>query len=160
MKHKGCESEARIVEALGQGVAPEAMEEPLRQHIADCALCAEVVSMYELFQHDAEQLCATVELPNAGRVWWRATLAARRSAAERALRPILIAEKAALAIGGGALLALLIFVAPWLAGQLRYSSFFTGTVVYSLPLSSLIVTGVIVCLLLMAGALYTVWAEK
>jgi hypothetical protein len=160
MKHKGCENEVRILEALGQGVATEAMEEPLRRHIADCASCAEVVSVYELFQHDSEQLCAAAPLPNAGRVWWRATLAARRAAAERALRPILIAEKAALAIGGGVLLALLFFAAPWMAGQLKHSNAFTGTVVYSFSLSSLIITSVVVCLLLMAGALYTVWAEK
>lgn len=160
MKHTGCENEARILEALGKGVAPEAFEEPLRRHAAGCASCSEVLSLYELFQNDSEQLCVAAPLPNAGRVWWRATLAARRAAAERALRPILIAEKAALAIGGGALLALLFFAAPWLAGQLKHSSFFTGTVVYSFSLSSLIVTSVVVCLLLMAGALYTVWAEK
>lgn len=160
MKHKVCENEARILEALGQGVAPETMEEPLRRHIAGCASCAEVVSVYELFQADSEQLCAAAPLPNAGRVWWRATLAARRAAADRALRPILMVERAALAIGGGALLALLFFAAPWLAGQMKHSSFFTGTVVYSFSLSSLIVTSIAVCLLLMAGALYTVWAEK
>jgi hypothetical protein len=160
MEYKGCENEVRILEVLDQGVAPEAMEEPLRQHLAGCALCAEVVSVYELFQNDSEQLSAAAPLPNAGRVWWRATLAARRAAAERALRPILIAEKAALAIGGGVLLALLFFAAPWMAGQLKHSNAFTGTVVYSFSLSSLIITSVVVCLLLMAGALYTVWAEK
>jgi hypothetical protein len=160
MKHKGCENEPRVLEALGQGVAPGAMEGPLRRHIAGCASCAEVVSVYQLFQDDSEQLCAAAPLPNAGRVWWRATLAARRAAAERALRPILIAEKAALAIGGGALLALLLFAAPWLAGQLKHSNAFTGTVVYSFSLSSLIVTSVIVCLVLMTGALYALWAEK
>jgi hypothetical protein len=160
MKHKGCENEARILEALGQGVAPAAMEEPLRRHIAGCASCAEAVSVYELFQNDSEQLCASALLPNAGRVWWRATLAARRAAAERALRPILIAERAALAVGGGVLLALLILAAPWLAGQLKHSSVFTGTVVHSFSLSSLIITSIVVCLLLMTGALYALWAEK
>jgi hypothetical protein len=160
MKNKGCENEVRILEALGQGVAPEAFEESLRQHVANCASCAETVSIYELFQADSEQLCAAVPLPNAGRVWWRATLAARRAAADRALRPILIAERAALAIGGGALIALLVLAAPWLAGHLSHSSAFSTTVVRSFTVSSLIVTSVIVCLLLMAGALYTLWAEK
>ena len=160
MKSKGCENEARVLDAMAQGVAPEAMEESLRRHIASCASCAEVVSVYELFQADSERLCAAAPLPKVGHVWWRATLAARQAAAERALRPIVIAERAALALGGGALLAVLFFVAPWLAGQLKHSSFFTGTVVYSFSLSSLIVTSIVVCLLLMAGALYTVWVEK
>jgi hypothetical protein len=160
MKHKGCENEVRILEALGQGVAPEAFEEPLRRHVASCASCAEVVSVYELFQADSQQLCAAAPLPNAGRVWWRASLAGRRAAAERALRPILIAEKAALAIGGGALLALLIFAAPWLVEQLAHSRIFSGAVVYTFSLSSLLLASLIVCLLLMAGALYALWAEK
>jgi hypothetical protein len=160
MKHKSCENEVRILEALGQGVAPEAFEEPLRQHVANCAWCAEIISVYELFQSDSKQLCATAPVPEAGHVWWRATLAARRAAAERALRPILIAERVALGVGCGTLIALLIFAAPWLAKQLPHTKIFSGAVVYTFPLSSLLVAGVIVCLLLMAGALYTVWAEK
>ena len=160
MKHKGCEDEARVLEALAQGLALETMDEPLRRHISGCASCAEVIAVYEVFQQDSEQLCMAAPVPNAGSVWWRAALAARRAAAERALRPILIAERAAMAIGAGTLLAMIFFVAPWLAGQLKHSSLFTGTVVYSFSLSSLIVVSIVICLLLMAGALYTVWAEK
>jgi hypothetical protein len=160
MKHKDCENEVRILEALGQGVAPEAFEESLRRHIEGCASCSEMVSVYELFQTESKQLCAAAPIPEAGRVWWRATRAARRAAAERALRPILIAERVALAIGGGVLIALLVLAASWLAGQVRHSGIFSGTVVYSFSLSSLIVASMIVCLLLMAGALYTLWAEK
>ena len=160
MKHKGCENEIRILEALGQGLAPEAMEGPLRRHAASCPSCAEVISVCELFQTDSKQLCATARLPEAGRVWWRASLAARRAAAERALRPILIAERIALAAGAGALIALIIFAAPRLAEQLEHTKLFSGTVVYTLSLSSLLVTSVIVCLLVMAGAIYALWVEK
>ena len=149
MKHNGCENEARVLDALAQGMAPEAMEESLRRHLAGCASCAEVVSIFELFQADSERLCAAAPLPKAGHVWWRATLAARRAATERALRPILIAERTALAIGGGALLALLFFVAPWLTAKLKHLSLFTGTLVYSFSLSSLFVTSFALFLLLM-----------
>ena len=160
MKHKSCENEVRILEALGQGVAPGAFEEPLRQHVADCASCAEMISVYELFQSDSKQLCAAAPVPEVGRVWWRATLAARQAAANRALRPILIAERIALAIGGGALIALLVLAAPWVAAQLTRPKIFSAAVVYSFSLSSLIVSSIIVFLLLMVGALYTLWAEK
>lgn len=160
MKQAGCENEVRILEALGMGCAPEAFEEPLREHIAGCASCAELVSVYELFQSDSRQIRTAAPVPEAGRVWWRAMLAARRAAAERAMRPIVIAERAAWAIGGGVLIALLIFAAPWLAKQVKHSSVFSGTVVYSLPLTSLIITSVIICILVMAGALVTLWAEK
>jgi hypothetical protein len=160
MKETGCENEVRILEALGRGRAPEAFEEPLRRHVASCPSCSELISVYEVFQRDSEQVCAAAMVPEAGRVWWRAMMAARRAEAERALRPIVIAEKAALAVGGGVLIALLIFAGPWLAEQLARPSIFSRTFVYAMPLSSLMVASVIVCLLLMAGALYTLWAEK
>ncbi len=160
MKQYGCENEARVLEALGRGHGPGGLQEPLRQHVANCASCAELVTVYELFQSDIAQVCEVAPVPEAGRIWWRAMLAARRAEAERALRPIVLAEKAALAVGGGALIALLIFAAPWLAEQLARPNVFTRTVVYTLPLSSLLVASAIICLLLMAGALYTLWAEK
>lgn len=160
MKHQGCENEARILEALGQGVAPESMQEPLRRHLAGCPSCAEFVSVYKLFQIDSQYLCAAAPLPDAGRVWWRARLAAHRAAANEALRPIMIAERFATAIGGGALIALLVVALPWLAGQMVHRSIFSDTIVYSFSLSSLIVSSAVTCLLLMAGALYALWTEK
>jgi hypothetical protein len=160
MKQPGCENEDRLLEALGQGVAPEALEESLQRHAVGCPVCAEVISVYQLFQADSGQLCAEATVPEAGRIWWRASLAARRAAADRALRPILIAEKIAFGVGTGALIAFLVFAAPWLVEQLVHSKIFSGTVVYTFSLSSLLLTSVIVCILLMAGALYTLWSEK
>lgn len=160
MKRTDCQNQDRILEALGKGLPPEAMDEPLRRHAESCPSCAEVISVYELFQTDSRELCSAAPLPQAGRVWWRATLAARRAAAERALRPILIAERIALAVGAGAIVALLFFAAPWIAEQLAHSKMFSGTVVYTVSLSSLLVASMVVCLLLMAGALYALWAEE
>jgi len=160
MKHTGCENESRILETLGQGVAPEAMEEPLRRHLAQCADCRELVALAEMFRQERVELCAAAPVPNAGRIWWKASLAARREAAERALRPIRIAEKAALAIGGGILIALLVFVAPWLAEQIRHTSFLSSSLVSTFSFSTVFTASIIVCLLLMAGGLFTLWAEK
>lgn len=160
MRQKVCDSEARILEALGNGRTLEALEEPLRRHIVSCASCSELISIYELFQSDNSELSAAASVPEAGRVWWRANLAARRAAADRAMRPILIAEKAALAVGGGVLIALLIFVLPWLARLIGDSHIFPNTVAYAFPVSSLIITSITICVLLMAAALITLWAEK
>ncbi|MCL5004992.1 MAG: hypothetical protein M1404_00535 [Acidobacteria bacterium] len=160
MKQTGCGNEERVLEALGKGGAPEAFEEPLRQHVATCASCAELVAVYEMFQKDSEQLRAAAPVPEAGRVWWRAVLAARRAAAERALRPIMIAEKAALAVGGGVLIALLVFAAPWLAAQLARPSALAGSVLYFFPMPWLIATSVVACVLLVAGTVYTLRAGK
>ena len=160
MKHQVCENEARILDALGQGVAPEFMQEPLRSHVANCPSCAEIVSVYKLFQIDSQCLRAEAPVPDAGRVWWRARLAAHRAAASQALRPIMIAERFAVAIGSGALIALLVVALPWLAGQMVHRKLFSDTILYSFSLSSLIVSSAVVCLLLMAGALYALWTEK
>src|SRR5690348_10632749 len=160
MKRQHCENEARILEALGQGVAAEALEEPLRTHLANCPSCTEILTLYRLFQIDSQCLCAAAPVPDAGRVWWRARLAAHRAAASQALRPIMIAERFAVAIGSGAVIALLVVTLPWLAGQIVHRKVFSDTIVYSFSLSSLIVSSAVVCLLLMAGALYALWTEK
>ena len=160
MKPSSCENEARVLQALESGLKAEAMDAPLRLHVAGCPSCAELISVYELFQHDSAELCATARVPEAGRVWWRATMAARRATAERALRPILIAEKTALAVSAGALIALLIFAAPWIAEQVSHTSALKGAFVLSLPLSSLVVASFSGFILVLAGAIYTLWAEK
>ncbi|HEV2246773.1 MAG TPA: hypothetical protein VGW37_08970 [Terriglobia bacterium] len=160
MKQQVCEHEARILEALGQGAVPESIQEPLRSHVANCPSCAEIISAYKLFQTDSQYLCASAPVPDAGRVWWRARLAAHRAAASQALRPIMIAERFAMAIGSGALIALLVIAGPWLAGQMVNRKMFSDTILYSFSLSSLIVSSAVVCLLLMAGALYALWTEK
>ena len=160
MKSSGCENEVRVLEALGRGLKPETMEAPLRLHVGVCPSCAELVSVYELFQRDNAELCAVAQVPDAGRVWWRATMAARRAAAERALRPILIAEKTALAVGAGALIALLIFVTPWIMDQFSHASAIKGAFGITMPLSSLVVASFFAFILVLAGAIYTLWAEK
>lgn len=160
MKPTGCEYEVRILEALAQGQDCASFEEPLRRHAAGCTACAELIAVHEMFQKDAVELRGAARVPEAGRVWWRARLAARRAAAERALRPIMIAERAALAVGGGVLLALLILVGPWLAQQLARSSLSLAAMGNTSSLAPLITASLIVCLLLMAGGLYALWAEK
>jgi hypothetical protein len=109
---------------------------------------------------DSQYLCASAPVPDAGRVWWRARLAAHRAAANQALRPIMVAERIAVAIGSGALIALLVVALPWLAGQMVHRKLFSDTILYSFSLSSLIVSSAVLCLLLMAGALYALWTEK
>ncbi|MCL5671055.1 MAG: hypothetical protein M1423_07150, partial [Acidobacteria bacterium] len=90
--------------------------------------------------------------------WWRATLRARQEAARRALLPIVIVEKAALAVGLGVLIALLVAAASWLAGQLERPDVFSGSVLYGFSMPVLLAASA--CVLLAAGGLYALWAEK
>ncbi len=160
MKETGCENEDRVLEALGEGCQPELFSEPLREHLKSCAACAEIVSVYQLFQQDAAELRAAAPVPEAGRVWWRATLAARRAAAQRALRPILIAERIAWAVGAGALVALLAFAAPWLAEQMARLSISPSAVLTPVSLAYLIAISIIMGVLLIGGSLYALRSEK
>lgn len=160
MRETACKNEVQVLEALREGSTPETFDEALRQHVEDCAACAELVSLHELFQQESAELRRAAPVPEAGRVWWRAMLAARRAAAERALLPIMIAEKAALAVGGGVLIALVIFAAPWLAGQLKRASVLAGLAPNGILLPFLMVTSVIICTLLAAGGLYALRSEK
>ncbi|HUZ45005.1 MAG TPA: hypothetical protein VMW54_00060 [Terriglobia bacterium] len=160
MKDTTCPYEDQLLRALGEGRAPQAFAEPLREHVNGCASCAEVAALYELFQSDSERLQAAARPPEAGRVWWRANLAARREAARRALLPVAIAEKAALAVGLGVLIALLVAAAPWLAAQLERPGVFSESVLYGFSMPVLLATSAIACVLLAAGGLYALWAER
>ena len=168
MKKTGCKNESRILEALRDGCKPEAFEESLREHVAGCISCAELVYVHELFQKDGEQMRVAAPIPEAGRIWWRAQMATRRACAERALRPIAIAERAAFAAGSVALVAFSFFVAPQLSGPLaRLSSgwaalinAFWDSYLNIWPASSLIAVSAMAGILLMAGSIYILLAEK
>ncbi len=155
MKQMACQNEDRVLEALGQGLAPEGFEKSLREHVADCDACKEIVALVAAFQSDNAELQAAAPVPEAGVIWWRASLAARRAAAERAMRPIAMAEKAAWAVGAAVLIALAAMAAPWLARQLERPETF-----YGLSLPVLFAASALICLLVAAAGIYTLWAEK
>ena len=126
MKLPHCDREQDVVDALRSGRWASAWGEELRQHAAACAVCAEVAFVAREFQHELESTQAEVaqdgrRLPSAGLVWWKAQLAARRAAEQRATAPIAWTERAALALGTFAL-ALLVAgqwpqIAAWLQGE-------------------------------------------
>ena len=99
MKTPQCEKEPTVTELLQSGRWPEACDAALRSHVEICAVCSEIVLLSRLLQDDNAALLADVKLPDAGLVWWKAQLRARREAAEAAARPIALAERFALACG-------------------------------------------------------------
>ena len=93
MKIPQCHREQEVLDAVRSGRWSGAWGEEIRTHAAGCAACAEVALVAEalLQEHHLEQ--AEVRLPSAGLVWWKAQLAARRSAEARATQPIALAER-------------------------------------------------------------------
>ena len=110
-----CARESATARAASAGEWPEA----LRTHAASCPVCRDVALVATALGRDRRCLPVDPPVANAGRIWWIAQLRARRTAAERALRPIsvmeLIAMAATVPVAAGALATALPVVTSWLA---------------------------------------------
>jgi hypothetical protein len=170
MRVPHCEQEQAVTELLQSGRWPEACPAALRSHVESCAVCSEVVLVAGLLQEANSSLLAGVKLPDAGLVWWKAQLRARREAAELAARPIALAERFALACSLAALLAFVVWmwtdIHTWL-GRLAHlghsdAHWFLSLLLNSLnqPFSTLFITSTSLLVLFMACLVYGIWAEK
>ncbi|HKW35103.1 MAG TPA: hypothetical protein VJN92_18975 [Candidatus Acidoferrum sp.] len=95
-----CERETEIAKALRAG----ALDVELEKHVASCAICSDTAAVSESLQLESP---ATPILPDSDFLWWKAQLAAKEMAVERATRSIVMVRRAAY-VGTGA-------VAMWLA---------------------------------------------
>ncbi len=93
MKPFACEKEPLVAEAARCG----RWDDDLRAHVANCEACSDAMLAASFLFALRESDHAAAPVPDAGRVWWKAQLQARRQAAERAARPISIAQWAAFA---------------------------------------------------------------
>lgn len=84
-----CEREREVAAAVRTGEWPE----ELRAHWAGCEECAEAALVAEFLREAAAT--ADRQVPEAGLVWFKSQLRARREAAARAARPLEMAERAA-----------------------------------------------------------------
>jgi len=91
MTHPGACPREREVLAQAQAGA---LTVESRWHLASCDACAEALLVTSFLEQAASE--ASVEVPPAGLVWWKAQLRLRREAEQRAARPILWMERAAL----------------------------------------------------------------
>ncbi len=173
MQAASCQWETRVLEVVLSGRWPDACEQELRCHAAECATCADLVLIAVALRQARGPACAEVRLPSAGLVWWKAQLRAHREAAEQAAQPIVIAERVASAFGILALLGLVIWqrsrVSDWFSwlgdlfhadawqfGNLRPLGLEAG--LWSGDLNLIVTLGG--CLLLASFVLYFVFAEE
>ena len=97
-----CRHEGDVVAAVTTGRWPSAVDQTLREHVASCAVCAEVLQVAEAMTAIEQETLADTRLPAAGQVWWRAQVRARHEAAAVAARPVMVAQ----AVGAAAALGL------------------------------------------------------
>ena len=184
MQLSHCDREQEVVDALRSGRWATAWGEDIRNHVAACAVCAEVALVAREFQREAELAQSELaqpdaHLPSAGLVWWKAQLAARRTAEQRATAPIAWTERAALVSAAFSVILLGIWqwpqIAAWmqagtfalpyrLAAQPDFSNFTEwlqrpATAWTSQASAMLLVGGAIAFLILLALAAYHGWQE-
>jgi hypothetical protein len=109
MNSTQCDREQEVLEAAQIGRWRKRLDDSLSMHIAQCPVCAEVALVAQFLQREDELASVEAALPEAGLVWWKAQLLARRAAAERAAQPIAIVERVACASAVLSLVALVIW---------------------------------------------------
>ena len=95
MSNGVCHREQDVLDALVSG----RMEE-LREHLAACSDCADLALVAGAFQSESVE---EAHLPSASFLWWKSKLRARRESEAKAIQPVLVAEKIALAAGAAGL---------------------------------------------------------
>lgn len=108
-----CECEAEALAAVLEARWPLAVDSALREHVEQCPICSEAVSIAGTFTLARQDSHAAAELPDASLVFWMAQLRARREAAHDAARPILATQIAAFAWAIGLLFVSLGAAPTW-----------------------------------------------
>src|SRR6185503_1416523 len=92
MRQVECPFEADVLSAVYTNRWPERAEPELQAHVAQCAICADIVAVAPLFEEDYEFARRSAQVPDSGLVWWRAQMRARTEAERAAVRPITVAQ--------------------------------------------------------------------
>ncbi|MGE5816048.1 MAG: hypothetical protein ACM36C_16280, partial [Acidobacteriota bacterium] len=104
-----CPREQDVLDALASRRWPHRAGDELRAHVATCGICADLVTVAGALLDDES---VPHELPPASLVWWRAQLRARVEAARAALRPIRVAQLAAVICAAAVVIAAVAALVP------------------------------------------------
>jgi hypothetical protein len=110
MKVPTCDLEETVLNAALAG----RWTDELRSHIRECAICSEVALVANACAVEIKAVDESI--PNAGLVWWKAQLQSRRRARERALLPILLAERLAVLVATTCAVGILVWKLPAIGG--------------------------------------------
>ncbi len=83
-----CTQEENVVHSARTGC----WDDSTKAHLANCAYCREIAGIAEWMRNVAQTDVRDVVLPEPGRIFCKAQLAAAEKAKKKALRPLLIAE--------------------------------------------------------------------
>ncbi len=115
MNDSACPRESEVLAA----VATESFTEELRSHAVDCDRCNELVLVAGFMNREAEEIGKAGPIPDAGYLWWRASLEQREIRSRRATGIITLVQRVGVVVGALVAFLLLRGIAPeigtWLA---------------------------------------------
>jgi hypothetical protein len=78
---------------------PAGAESSLRAHVAECAVCQDLVVVVRAVTDDHHAAVQDAPVPSSAQVWWRAQLRARQEATRAASRPLTVVHGLAATVG-------------------------------------------------------------
>ncbi len=159
MKHRLCPFEEKISEASRSGQ----WSDELLAHVAACASCEEVTLVASYLSESTAAVMGG-RLPDAGRIWFKAQIAAKAEAMERAMRPILWARRFAFGACGAVFVTVLVIGWSSIAGFFaNFAGSFARRNAPASPaqggLLPLLAAAFFVILLPVVFGLYAAWSE-
>lgn len=138
MKPVECPHEADVLAAVSTNRWPARVDADLRDHVATCDICTDVIAVVAAFEAETEATRGLARVPDSGIVWWKAQMRARQDAARTAVRPITVAQSVAFAVTLGVAGALFGATASWFQQGVRWGMRWLGAaataaVAYRLP---------------------------
>jgi hypothetical protein len=110
-----CAHEREVLDLVLTERWPECCDAGTLAHVAECDVCADVVSVAMAMRQDqAQQPMASAPVPDATLVWWRAQLRAHEEAGRKAARPIAMVQGVGIGLAGVAAFSLGRTFWPWI----------------------------------------------
>ncbi len=141
-----CGREKDVAAMLEAGHWPAACGDELREHVAGCARCGDLVLVASTMQQARVAAMGEARLQASGVIWWRAQLRRRQAAMEAVARPVRGAQWFAGLVGVVVLVGFLV-VEVRQGGLAKVEASLGGTVFLSGDVS-LLVAGLVVLALL------------
>ncbi len=82
MLKRDCEREAEVLQAVSSG----RVGDELREHIASCPGCRDLLEVASAVVDDRSALIREARIPSSGLIWWRANMRSRQQAARTVVR--------------------------------------------------------------------------
>lgn len=118
-----CEFESEVAAAVFQSRWPDSVDPGLVEHAATCEICSDLAAVAGAIAGAQQELVNVAAVPDAGSVWRRAQVRARREAVKNAGRPITAAQVIAFACAMGLLGACFGATSTWFQESLNRTAF-------------------------------------